>query len=170
MKPIKTIQFTVPIIPVGEGRPRGRTFFPKWADVEQAIKAYPDVRDFMGWMTKHCHVMFYPDPKTSGVQEIIRRCYVNVAGVNAVPHPGPVKMACKFVMPIPQSWSKKKQEAALAGEIVPTSKPDYDNVLKLVSDALNKLAYEDDKQCFMGSWRMAYGPKPCIMVALWMMG
>lgn len=47
--------------------------------------------------------------------------------------------------PIPISWSKKKQQLALAGELVP-GKPDLDNVAKAVLDALNGVIYVDDKQ------------------------
>jgi Holliday junction resolvase RusA-like endonuclease len=47
--------------------------------------------------------------------------------------------------PIPVSWSKKKQQAALAGDVIP-GKPDLDNVAKAVLDALNGVIYEDDKQ------------------------
>ena len=47
--------------------------------------------------------------------------------------------------PIPVSWSKKKQQAALAGDLIP-GKPDLDNVAKAVLDALNGVIYEDDKQ------------------------
>jgi Holliday junction resolvase RusA-like endonuclease len=47
--------------------------------------------------------------------------------------------------PIPVSWSKKKQQAALAGDVIP-GKPDLDNVAKAVLDALNGVIYLDDKQ------------------------
>lgn len=47
---------------------------------------------------------------------------------------------------IPVSFSKKKQEKALAGEIRPTVKPDCDNIAKNINDALNGIAYPDDKQ------------------------
>lgn len=34
----------------------------------------------------------------------------------------------------------------LAGEIRPTKKPDMDNVVKIIADSLNNLAYYDDTQ------------------------
>ena len=33
-----------------------------------------------------------------------------------------------------------------AGEVRPVKKPDGDNIIKIVTDALNKLAYHDDSQ------------------------
>ena len=47
-------------------------------------------------------------------------------------------------LPIPQSWSKKKQEAALRGEIWPGKKPDLSNILKQIEDALNGIVFRDD--------------------------
>lgn len=45
-----------------------------------------------------------------------------------------------------ESYSKSKKEKCLANMILPNKKPDIDNILKAVMDALNKVAYEDDKQ------------------------
>lgn len=47
---------------------------------------------------------------------------------------------------IPKSFSKKKQQEAKEGFIRPTVKPDCDNIAKNIDDALNGLAYPDDKQ------------------------
>lgn len=46
-----------------------------------------------------------------------------------------------FLNPTP-SWSKKRQAAA----VFATGKPDLDNVAKLVGDALNGIAWNDDAQ------------------------
>lgn len=59
---------------------------------------------------------------------------------------GYLKMDLKFFMPIPKSWSKKKREQAIKGEIRPDTTPDLDNLVKAVSDALNERAFWDDRQ------------------------
>ena len=46
----------------------------------------------------------------------------------------------------PKSASKSKRAAMLSGGILPLKKPDGDNILKAVCDALNGLAYRDDVQ------------------------
>lgn len=43
---------------------------------------------------------------------------------------------------MPETWSKKKKAASLYG-YKPT-KPDLDNIIKIVSDALNAVAFHDD--------------------------
>lgn len=47
---------------------------------------------------------------------------------------------------VPKSWTKARKARAYAGEIFPTVVPDGDNILKVVGDGLNKLAWRDDKQ------------------------
>ena len=53
---------------------------------------------------------------------------------------------------IPESWSIKKQEAARAGLIRPTSRPDADNLLKLI-DGLNPFADKRTKIKVPIVWR-----------------
>ena len=47
---------------------------------------------------------------------------------------------------IPKSYSNKRREDALHNRLFPTKKPDIDNVLKIILDALNGVAYHDDTQ------------------------
>lgn len=51
-----------------------------------------------------------------------------------------------FRMPTPTSWSKPKKEKAERGLIRPTVRPDIDNLVKIVLDGLNGVAFMDDKQ------------------------
>lgn len=47
---------------------------------------------------------------------------------------------------VPASYTKQKTKDALANVIRPIKKPDTDNVLKCVMDALTGVVYEDDNQ------------------------
>lgn len=67
------------------------------------------------------------------------------------------------VFPVPASWSRKKREAALAGEIRPTVKPDGDNILK-VSDALNEVVWRDDKSIVEATVQKFYGSRPRLVI------
>ncbi|WP_077391678.1 RusA family crossover junction endodeoxyribonuclease [Mobilibacterium timonense] len=62
------------------------------------------------------------------------------------PFTGPVEIHCVFFMPIAKTWSKHKQERAAKGLLRCTVRPDLDNLVKLVLDALNGVAYADDSQ------------------------
>ena len=58
----------------------------------------------------------------------------------------PLAMLLKAYCPIPSSTSRVKREQMYDGLILPTKKPDADNILKIVCDALNGVVYEDDTQ------------------------
>lgn len=47
---------------------------------------------------------------------------------------------------LPKRVSRQMRGAMLSGKERPKKKPDLDNVLKIVADALNGLAYHDDSQ------------------------
>lgn len=68
--------------------------------------------------------------------------------------------------PIPKSASKKKQAAMLAGTLRPTKKPDCDNVVKVVLDSLNAIAYHDDVQVVDVGLRKWYSNEPRVVVAI----
>ena len=62
--------------------------------------------------------------------------------------------------PIPKSTRKKDVPAMRTGEIRPTKRPDLDNILKAVSDALNGIAYKDDSQIVAAVIQKFYSDKP----------
>ena len=60
---------------------------------------------------------------------------------------GAISATINCYFPIPKSVSKKKREA-MDGAFY-TKKPDCDNIAKIILDALNGLAYDDDSQIAM---------------------
>lgn len=67
---------------------------------------------------------------------------------------------------IPKSASKKKAYEMSSGKIVPTKKPDIDNIIKIVADALNGIAYYDDKQIISVYAKKAYSETPGVNVRI----
>ena len=61
----------------------------------------------------------------------------------------PINEACKVTiattLELPASMSKKKRAEALAGMVLPTKRPDLDNLAKGILDAFNKVLFADDK-------------------------
>ena len=51
----------------------------------------------------------------------------------------PIKLTIDVYRKIPKSFSKKKTQQAIAGEIRPTTKPDIDNLAKGIKDGLSKV-------------------------------
>ena len=80
---------------------------------------------------------------------------------------GALILELKIYRPIPKSFSKKKREKALAGELRPTTKPDLKNYIAGVEDALENMLYANDSQIVSygdtGKW---YGDPPRIEVEI----
>jgi Holliday junction resolvase RusA-like endonuclease len=77
-----------------------------------------------------------------------------------------VIVSIDFLMPIPKSFSKTKQLECLQFKIVPTVKPDLDNLAKTVLDAMNGIVYKDDSQIIQLHLRKGYAEKPCTVVSI----
>lgn len=75
-----------------------------------------------------------------------------------------VELRVTAVFPIPASWPKRKWADAVAGVISPTVKPDCDNVIKSVADALNGVVWHDDKQIVRATIWKKYGEKPELLI------
>lgn len=58
----------------------------------------------------------------------------------------PVKASLVYYLEPPKSFTKTQRELALLKIILPTIKPDVDNVQKLIFDGMNKIFYYDDSQ------------------------
>ena len=94
--------------------------------------------------------------QTKFYEELIRWSYAEAGGE----YMGEklMQVDIRAFYPIPKTWSKKKKQAAASGELRPTTKPDCDNVIKVVLDALNGVAYYDDKQVVCVSCSKYYSP------------
>lgn len=115
-----TVAFVIPGTPVGKGRPK--------------------------FARRGNFVSTYTPEKTASYENLVK-----VKAEEAM-HGRPVIAGAVcvgihlFVTP-PASWSQKKQREAVSGRgIFPTSKPDVDNVIKGIFDAMNEIVWKDDKQ------------------------
>jgi Holliday junction resolvase RusA-like endonuclease len=79
------------------------------------------------------------------------------------PLEGPLWLDMIVKLPVAQSWPKAKREAALAGRLRPTKKPDFDNYAKTI-DAFNLIVWLDDAQVIDGRVRKFYSDKPGIWI------
>jgi Holliday junction resolvase RusA-like endonuclease len=84
-----------------------------------------------------------------------------------MPLSGPLELSIRVFKPVPVSWPKKKQRAALAWEIWPTGTPDLDNYQKQIMDCMTALHFwNDDSQVAIITARKTYGEKPRWEIAL----
>lgn len=67
---------------------------------------------------------------------------------------------------MPKKVNRQMKAAMLRWEERPRKKPDLDNVLKIVSDALNGLAYHDDSQIVHMDASKYWALTPCVWVTI----
>lgn len=77
-----------------------------------------------------------------------------------LPLTGALSVDVRFYRPIQKSISKIERQRRLLGESLPTVKPDIDNYVKAILDALNGLAFQDDSQIAVLYARKIYSDKP----------
>jgi len=79
---------------------------------------------------------------------------------------GALSLVVIAYMPIPKSWSQRNKDKALLEELFPTTKPEADNILKLVADALEGIVYHCDSQIVDCRLMKLYGERPRLEIEL----
>lgn len=103
---------------------------------------------------------------TVNYETLVKMEYTQACGEQMFPDDAMLDMRIKAYYSIPKSASKKRHAAMLSGDIRPTKKPDMDNVIKIIADALNKIAYRDDTQIVDCQVRKFYSKKPRVEVMI----
>lgn len=91
-------------------------------------------------------------PKKTASDEAIVRQFASEAMEGRAILDGALALNIAIYLNPPASWSKKKREAA---DWV-TGKPDPDNSVKLIADAMNSIVYRDDSQIATISFKRHY--------------
>jgi Holliday junction resolvase RusA-like endonuclease len=82
--------------------------------------------------------------KTVNYESLVQHSYMDQAEGQKLE--GPLLIKIDFYFPIPKSYTKKRKEKIGLLKELHTKKPDIDNCIKSITDALNKFAYNDDSQ------------------------
>lgn len=133
------IVFTVPGQPVAKQRP-------KFARMGAFVKTYT--------------------PKETVNYESLVRYAAAQAMNGADPMEGPLTLNVEIFLTIPASASKKQQLLMRQNIVMPTKKPDGDNVLKAIKDACNGVVWRDDSQIVDGHYRKRYSMTPGVRVTV----
>lgn len=110
------------------------------------------------------HARMYTPAQTVRYESLVAMC-AGQAMRSGPPLAGPMAIEIEAVHSIPASWSKKRRAAALAGLERPfTSRKDWDNIGKIVCDAINGIVWLDDRQVCDGRVIKRYGETPGVHV------
>ncbi len=101
----------------------------------------------------------YTPEKTVNYENLVKYSYIDKYKDSEVLKAA-LGIEIKFYFQIPKSTSKKNRELMLKGEILPTKKPDIDNCIKIITDALNTIAYKDDNQIVVARAYKYYADEP----------
>lgn len=126
--------FVVPGDPVGKGRPK--------------------------FSTKNGFPRAVTPEKTVNYENLVRMEYEKQCGSRFFRSDAALRMKIDVYRMPNKSASKKKRAEMIAGAIRPGKKPDMDNIIKAIQDALNKVAYEDDNQIVEVFVRKFYADEP----------
>lgn len=114
--------------------------------------------------TRTGHAMTPVD--TASYENLVKMEWHAAYGTKRFPKDSMLDMRIKAYYRIPKSASKKKRAAMMAGKIRPIKKPDSDNVIKVIADSLNNLAYYDDTQIVDCQCRKFYSENPRVEVTI----
>jgi Holliday junction resolvase RusA-like endonuclease len=138
-QPLRTFRLTIPGEPVAKGRPR------------------------LG--TVAGHAMAFTPAKTRRYEDIVRQTAVREWNRPLLADT-PLTLSVAFFRQIPKSASKKVKEGMLLGSIRPIGRPDLDNNVKAVIDALNGVVFYDDSAIVETHSSKWYGLEPRVEVTL----
>ena len=110
------------------------------------------------------HVRLYDPEKSRSYKEIVRIDALKVRPEK--PLGGAISLTIIVYKSIPKSMSKKRQKLALKGDARPTTKPDIDNVVKGIKDALKGVIWRDDSQVVTLSAKKYYSDVPRVEVVV----
>jgi len=131
------ITFTVPGEPRGKGRPR---------------------------FSRTGHA--YTDNETKAYENKIIAYYRKEYGGNRFADASFVCVDVIAYLPIPKGATKTQATGMAQKTILPSRKPDVDNILKVVLDALNGVAYKDDARVYKTSCVKFYSAEPRLEVTI----
>ena len=135
-----TAKFIIPGQPVGKGRPK---------------------------FSMVCgHVNAYTPTKTANYEALVKCCYQTQCNGIKFENKVPLDVRIVAYFGIPSSVSKKKANMMRQRLIRPMVKPDFDNIGKVVCDALNGIAYYDDAQIVDAQVRKFYDDEPRVVVTI----
>jgi len=136
----EAVVFVIPGVPVGKGRPR--------------------------FARQGAFVRTFTPEKTASYENLVKvKAEDAMRGRRIIE--GAVSVAISLYVTPPASWSSKKQREALAGNVYPISKPDVDNVIKGIFDAMNEIVWRDDKQVVDIVVKKRYSETACARVSVW---
>lgn len=137
---LKEIKLTIPGKPMGKQRP-------KFSTRGKFVKATTPV-------------------ETVSYENLVKIMYQETYGNMFFEQEEPLELVVNAYFLPPANTSKKKLALMYENKIRPTKKPDFDNIAKIIGDALNAIAYPDDKQVVDAAIHKFYDTEPRVEITI----
>lgn len=108
----------------------------------------------------------YTPSTTLRYEKLVAMIYRASCGNMKFPADRPLDMRIQAFLSVPKSDTGPVRLRKLGGMIRPTKKPDWDNIGKIVTDALNGVAYHDDAQIVDAQVRKFYSKDPRVEIII----
>lgn len=105
-------------------------------------------------------------PAATRKYEAFGRLAAQQAMDGRAPIAGPVRLVALVELPIPRSWSRRKTNDAITGDLRPTTRPDLDNYVKSALDIINGVVVADDSQIVELDAKKRYGLDPKVVLTV----
>lgn len=143
-------------------------YLPKKIEVEQMMYEFEMIGSIVGKARPRMNTRTgraYTPTNTKLYEYSLRQWFIREYP-NFKPLESRVKVSIVAYFDIPKSTSKKKEAEMLKDNISPVKKPDIDNIIKIVLDAMNKFAFKDDTQVTKLEVEKKYAETPKIYIKI----
>lgn len=123
----------------------------------------------------------FTDSKTRKYEDALKAAGITAMGGRPALDEA-LSVVVRAFMPIPESWSRAKKVAALAGDLMPTTGIDLDNIVKMI-DGLNyhpprfkgdrekrPIIWRNDSQIVSMQAIKVYSDRPRLVIDVWKWG
>ena len=105
-------------------------------------------------------------PTNTKDYELLVKQYFKIKYPRFVPLENRLAVKIIATFKVPKTTTKKDREQIEKGLISPTKNPDIDNIVKIILDALNQMAFKDDTQITKLEVEKVYGEEKKVYVAI----
>lgn len=134
-------------------------------EVEFTVLEPPRSKERPRTCRKNGKSISYTPQQTIKYEKLIKASYKSVSKkmINANI---PIEIEILAFFDVSKSTNKINRLNMLNGQVLPTKRPDSDNIIKIVCDALNGLDYVDDKQICNVKFKKVYSEIPRLEIKI----
>ena len=129
------------------------------------VPGQPKGKERPRWTMVSNTSIVYTPRNTRGYEDMIKT-YYKINNFKAFKKDDALEVSAIAYYQIPKKTKKSNKLLMIKVEMLPTKKPDIDNIMKVVLDALNGIAYHDDSQVCKVNFMKMYSEDPRLKILI----